>query len=79
MAEEVDMSLFDEAIEEKENLIQKLTLLDDGFEAMYEKLAKELEGNREKYAGQIRYYSSRSKRSQIWECPYRLRRRETNL
>lgn len=54
MAEEVDMSLFDEAIEEKENLIQKLTLLDDGFEAMYEKLAKELEGNREKYAGQIR-------------------------
>ncbi len=54
MAEEVDMSLFDEAIEEKESLIQKLTQLDDGFEVMYQKLAKELEGNREKYAGQIR-------------------------
>lgn len=54
MAEEVDMSLFDEALEEKERLIQKLTRLDDGFEVMYQKLAKELEGNREKYAGQIR-------------------------
>jgi len=54
MAEEVDMSLFDEAIEEKERLIQKLTQLDDGFEAMYQKLAGELEGNRERYAGQIR-------------------------
>lgn len=54
MAEEVDMSLFDEAIEEKERLIQKLTRLDDGFEAMYQSLARELEGNREKYAGQIR-------------------------
>ena len=53
-AEEVDMSLFDEALEEKERLIQKLTQLDDGFEVMYQKLAKELEGNREKYAGQIR-------------------------
>lgn len=53
MAEEVDMSLFDEAIEEKERLIQKLTQLDDGFEAMYQNLAKELQGNREKYAKQI--------------------------
>ena len=53
-AEEVDMSLFDEAIEEKGRLGQKLTPLDEGFEAMYEKLAKELEHNRDKYAGQIR-------------------------
>lgn len=53
MAEEVDMSLFDEAIEEKGRLIQKLTRLDDGFEAMYEKLSEELQDNREKYAGQI--------------------------
>ena len=54
IAEEVDMSLFDEAIEEKGRLVQKLTQLDEGFEAMYEKLAKELEHNRDKYAGQIR-------------------------
>ncbi len=53
-AEEVDMSLFDTALEEKERLIQKLTRLDDGFEAMYQRLAEELQGNRERYAGQIR-------------------------
>ncbi len=53
-AEEVDMSLFDEAIEEKGRLIQQLTQLDDGFETMYQKLAQELENNREKYADQIK-------------------------
>lgn len=53
-AEEVDMSLFDEAIEEKGRLIERLTRLDDGFEVMYQKLARELENNREKYAAQIK-------------------------
>lgn len=53
-AEEVDMSLFDEAIEEKGRLIDRLTQLDDGFDAVYQKLARELEDNREKYADQIR-------------------------
>lgn len=53
-AEEVDMSLFDEAIEEKGRLIERLTQLDDGFETMYQKLARELENNRERYAVQIK-------------------------
>lgn len=53
-AEEVDMSLFDEAIEEKGRLIDKLVQLDNGFDAMYQKLARELENNRERYADQIR-------------------------
>lgn len=53
-SEEVDMSLFDEAIEEKGRLIERLTQLDDGFEVMYQKLARELENNRQKYAEQIR-------------------------
>lgn len=52
-AEEVDMSLFDEAIEEKGRLIERLTQLDDGFDSMYQKLARELENNRERYADQI--------------------------
>ena len=47
-AEKVDMSLFDDAVEEKQRLI------DEGFEILYEKLAKELEGNRQRYAAQIR-------------------------
>ncbi len=53
-AEEVDISLFDEAIEEKGRLIDRLTQLDDGFDVMYQKLARELENNRERYADQIR-------------------------
>ena len=46
-AEEVDMSLFDDAVEEKQRLIDEVVHLDEGFEIMYEKLARELEGNRE--------------------------------
>lgn len=53
-AEKVDMSLFDDAVEEKQRLIDEVVRLDDGFEIMYEKLAKELEGNKERYAVQIR-------------------------
>lgn len=53
-AEEVDMSLFDDAVEEKQRLIDEVVHLDEGFEIMYEKLARELEGNRERYAAQIR-------------------------
>ena len=53
-AEKVDMSLFDDAVEEKQRLIDEIVHLDDGFEIMYEKIARELEGNRERYASQIR-------------------------
>lgn len=53
-AETVDMDGFDEAVEEKGRLIEKLTLLDSGFETMYAKLGEQLKGNREKYAAQIR-------------------------
>ena len=48
------MSLFDDAVEEKQRLIDEVVRLDEGFEIMYEKLARELEGNRERYAAQIR-------------------------
>lgn len=53
-SESVDMDEFDEAVAEKDRLIEKLTLLDAGFETMYEKLARELEGNRDKYKVQIK-------------------------
>ena len=53
-ADEVDMGSFDEAIAEKERLIEKVTALDSGFEMLYEKLAQELEGNRERYQTQIK-------------------------
>lgn len=53
-AENVDISQFDAAVEEKQHLIDEVVRLDDGFEILYEKLAKELEGNRQRYAAQIR-------------------------
>ena len=53
-SEEVDVDRFDEYVEEKGKLIEKLTALDNGFESLYAKVAKELEGNREMYKDQIK-------------------------
>lgn len=49
-----DVDSFDEAIEEKGILIEKLEKLDEGFEIMYEKVAETLSNGREKYADRIR-------------------------
>lgn len=53
-AEKVDIRQFDAAVEEKQHLIDEVVHLDEGFEIMYEKLARELEDNRERYAAQIK-------------------------
>ncbi|MBE5865446.1 MAG: flagellar protein FlgN [Lachnospiraceae bacterium] len=51
---EADLDSFDEAVEEKGKLIEKLTRLDDGFEALYEGISKELSENRNQYATEIK-------------------------
>ena len=53
-SEAADMDGFDEAVEEKGKLIEKLTALDNGFESLYSKVKKELEDNRDKYQDQIK-------------------------
>ena len=53
-SDKVDMDGFDEAVEEKGNLIEKLAALDNGFESLYAKVKKELEGNKDKYRDQIK-------------------------
>lgn len=53
-SDKVDLDSFDEAVEEKDNLIKKLTALDNGFESLYSKVKKELESNRDKYRDQIK-------------------------
>lgn len=50
----VDMGRFDEYVEEKGTLIDKVNALDSGFEKLYAKVAKQLEGNRAQYAAQIK-------------------------
>ena len=52
--DDVDMESFDEAIEEKGQLIERLEELDNGFEILYEKIAELLKQNKNQYAAQIR-------------------------
>jgi len=51
---QVSFEDFDRYVDEKGMLIEKLTKLDEGFEMIYDKIAEELIGNKEKYAGQIK-------------------------
>ena len=74
-AENVDMSLFDDAVEEKQRLIDEVVHLDEGFEIMYEKLARELEDNRERYAAQI--HELQKKVSQVTELSVSVQAQET--
>ena len=53
-SEAVDLESFDEAVEEKGRLIEKLSRLDDGFETLYAQLSEELKQNRQQYAEQIK-------------------------
>lgn len=50
----VDMNSFDAAIDKKEELIQKLEKLDEGFEVLYARLSEDIRGNKNKYATQIK-------------------------
>ncbi len=53
-AEEFDIEAFDKNTEEKGVLIDKLNLLDSGFEKIYEHVKEELAENRERYTEQIK-------------------------
>ena len=52
--ESVDLESFDRLVDEKDRYIDELTKLDEGFEALYDNVKQELDGNRQKYAEQIR-------------------------
>ena len=58
-SQEADLDRFDEYVDKKDVLLQKLTALDSGFEALYRNVSEELKGNREKYAA-YNYYKSMS-------------------
>lgn len=49
-----DLEAFDQAFEEKDRLIDEMEKLDDGFETLYESVARRLQDNKLKYASQIR-------------------------
>lgn len=51
---EADLEAFDREFDEKDQLIDEITRLDDGFEVLYDGIAQELKTKREQYAGQIK-------------------------
>ena len=52
--EPVDLELFDQGVDEKDLYIKELTVLDEGFENLYDKIKEELIGNKQKYAKKIK-------------------------
>lgn len=73
-SEKVDLSGFDEAVEEKGRLIEQLNLLDDGFETMYAKLSEQLQYNRVRYTKEIQ--SLQQKIAQITEMSIAIQTQE---
>ena len=49
-----DIDKFDDYVEEKGALIDRLSALDSGFEKLYAKVAEQLQGNREQFAVQMK-------------------------
>lgn len=49
-----DMEAFEDTVDKKDELINNLTALDNGFEAVYNRVRDELMKNRSSYADQIR-------------------------
>lgn len=52
--ETFDMEAFEDTVDKKDELINNLTALDNGFEAVYNRVRDELMKNRSSYADQIR-------------------------
>ena len=53
-AEVLDIEGFDRTVDEKDSYIKELTILDEGFDTLYEKIRQELMENRQKYAAEIK-------------------------
>lgn len=53
-ADELDMDALDAMLDEQGELVEELGLLDDGFEAVYDRCREELIANKEQYREEIR-------------------------
>jgi len=49
----VDWDAFDKTIDDKDELIQKLTVIDEGFQAVYDRIKDEVAANKDKYKDYI--------------------------
>lgn len=57
-----DLDSFDKALEEKEELIQRVEKLDEGFETLYAQVKEELNKNRAVHAGRIQELQEKIRR-----------------
>lgn len=53
--ETLDMEAFDRTVDEKDSFVTELIKLDEGFEALYDRIKEELAGNKSSYAVQIKH------------------------
>lgn len=53
-SDDISMDDFDTNMKEKAELIEKLTVLDDGFTSVFDRVKTELDSNRSKYAEEIK-------------------------
>lgn len=53
LGDKADLAKFDEYIDEKDGLIERLAGLDEGFERLYAKVSEALKNDKAKYAAQI--------------------------
>lgn len=51
--DKLDLEAFDVLVDKKDELIQKLLKLDEGFEALYERVREQLQADKDVYKGQI--------------------------
>ena len=51
--EKLDLEAFDIIVEKKDELIQKILKLDEGFETLYERVREQLQANKDAYKTQI--------------------------
>ena len=52
-SEQIDMSLFDQYVDEKGQLIAEISKLDEGFQTLYNHVALQLQNDKEKFVEQI--------------------------
>ena len=53
--EELDMEAYDRTVDEKDIYVEELNKLDEGFEALYDRVKEELLADKSKYAVQIKH------------------------
>ncbi|MDF2821733.1 MAG: hypothetical protein K0R15_2174 [Clostridiales bacterium] len=55
---ELDMDKFDETMDKKSELIKSITIIDDGFNGIYDRVRVEIKENTEQYKSDIAYMKS---------------------